>query len=343
MNPEPTDNPEIDLHPESNPAPKSKRLLLKLFLVFLVFLVILAFLSFVGIQNLNKPPETFPINQIVTIEEGTSVKEITALLEEAGVVKSKDLLYYSLILFHEPTSLKASNYRFDQPITTVEVATRLTEGDFDTDLISFTHFEGERASSVARRAALKLSDFNPERFVTNAELNEGKLFPETYFIPLSFTDTDLLKLMLDTFSEKISPYLGEISNHPLSLDEVIVLASIIEREANTKESMKLVSSVLQNRLEIEMALQADASIEYVLNKPLSELTPDDLETDSPYNTYLYRGLPPTPIGNPGIDSIEAVLRPTPTDYFYYLTDSSGTFHFAETYNQHLRNIEIYLR
>jgi UPF0755 protein len=259
------------------------------------------------------------------------------------VVKSKHLLYYSLVLFHEPTTLKASNYRFDQPITTTEVATKLTEGDFATDLISFTHFEGERASSIASRAALVLPNFDPERFIAAAEPHEGKIFPETYFVPFSFTDDDLLTLMLDTFTEKIGPYEEEIANHPLSLNEVLVLASIIEREANTPKSMNLVSSVLQNRLEIDMALQADASIEYILNKPLSELTPDDLKIDSPYNTYLYRGLPPTPIGNPGIDSIEAVLKPADSEYFYYITDDTGTFHFSETYDQHLRNIEAYLR
>ena len=341
MHPEPISNPEVDQQPESKP--RSKRLFFRLLIAFPILILITIILVFLGIKNLNQPPTEFPTGQIISIEKGTSVREITALLEESRVVKSKDLLYYSLILFHEPTSLKASNYRFDEPMTTVEVAARLTEGDFETDLISFTHFEGERASSIAKRAGLNLPDFDPIRFITNAEPNEGKLFPDTYFIPPTFTDSDLLKLMLDTFYKKTRTYLPEIDAHPLSLDEVIVLASIIEREANDIESMKLVSSVLQNRLEIGMALQADASIEYVLDKPLAELTPEDLDIDSPYNTYLYSGLPPTPIGNPGIDSIDAVLRPTPSDYFYYITDDTGIFHFSETYNKHLINIETYLR
>lgn len=108
------------------------------------------------------------------------------------------------------------------------------------------------------------------------------------------------------------------------MEEILALASIIEREANSPDSMKLVSSVLQNRLEIGMALQADASIEYVLDKPLKELTPEDLKIDSPYNTYLYTGLPPTPIGNPGLDAIMAVLQPAESEYFYYITDEEGS-------------------
>jgi len=343
MNPDQTEYPEIELNSAEEIATKPKRFVLVFLAAFLGITIICFVVIVFTIQNLNEPSNSFPTDQVITISEGTSVREITSILEEVGVVKSKHLLYYALVLFHEPTSLKASNYLFDEPITTTEVATRLTEGDFDTDLMSFTHFEGERTKNLAARAALLLPEFDEERFITNGEPLEGKLFPDTYFIPPSFTDEDLLSLMLETFDERINQYAEEIEAHPMSLEEILILASIIEREANTPESMNLVSSVLQNRIEIGMALQADASIEYILDKPLSELTPDDLKIDSPYNTYLYRGLPPTPIGNPGENSILAVLRPSTSDYFYYITDPSGTFHFAETYDQHLINIEIYLR
>jgi len=124
---------------------------------------------------------------------------------------------------------------------------------------------------------------------------------------------------------------------------VINMASLLEREANTEESMKMVSGILQNRLAEGMRLQADASLEYVLNRPLGTLTAEDLEIDSPYNTYRYDGLPPTPIGNPGLTSIMAVLEPTPSDYFYYLTDEDGEFHYAKTFDEHRANIKRYLR
>ena len=190
-----------------------------------------------------------------------------------------------------------------------------TQGDFDTNLVRFTHFEGERATILAERADKTLQNFDAEAFLRTAIPLEGKLFPDTYFIPLSFTEEDLLNLMLATFEEKTAPLKDDIQNHNLDLEEIIILASIIEREANTPESKKLVSGVLQNRLETGMPLQADASIEYVLNKPLSELTPEDLEMESSYNTYLNKGLPPTPIGNPGLEAIVSVLEPTESQFF----------------------------
>ena len=149
--------------------------------------------------------------------------------------------------------------------------------------------------------------------------------------------------MLQTFTEKTTSIQSKIDTHPLGAKGVLILASILEREANSPESMKMVSGILQGRMEAGMPLQADASVEYILDKPLKELTADDLKIDSPYNTYTNRGLPPTPIGNPGLDAIRAVLDPTVTDYVYYITDTDGNFHYARTYNEHLDNVELYLR
>lgn len=322
---------------------RSRRLFLMMILFFSIFIIMFTYVLHAYVENLNQPPAAFPQGELIHIESGMTARAITELLADLHVVESKTLLYYTLVLQHDPLSIKASTYRFIEPMTTFEIASRITQGDFDSDLVRLTHIEGERAAQLAIRAAEVLPDFNHERFVQNAEALEGQLWPETYFVPPQYTDEDLLTLLLNTFTKQLSPYDGLIQNHPLSLDEILVLASIIEREANSPESKRLVSSVLQNRIKIGMALQADASIEYVLEKPLAELTPDDLKIDSPYNTYLNAGLPPTPIGNPGLDSILAVLEPTDSKYFYYITDSTGVFHFAETYDMHLDNIERYLR
>lgn len=334
---------ETDTETEVVLIPKEPHKLVKRILVVIFFVLFSLLTIFNYVKKQNLPPADFPINTPITIEQGTEIKKITEILENEKVVKSKELLYYTLVLFHEPTDIKASTYIFEIPLTTSEVAEQLTKGDFDTDLLRFTHFEGERASQIAERAAKSLPEFNTNRFIENTEKLEGKLFPDTYFIPVTYNDKDLLELMLNTFETKISDLKPQIDEHVLSLNEILVLASIIEREANDLESMKLISGILQNRLKINMALQADASIEYILEKPLSELTPEDLKIDSPYNTYLYSGLPPTPIGNPGLDSIKAVLEPTPSNYFYYITDDEGAFHYAETYREHLINIEKYLK
>ncbi|MCA9362512.1 endolytic transglycosylase MltG [Candidatus Kaiserbacteria bacterium] len=320
-----------------------KRSIFKILIILLLFAIVTLYGAYRYTLVLNQPPVDFPMDRPITIETGTDVRAITEVMADAHVVRSSALLYYTIILFHEPKNIKASVYQFDVPLTTFAVAKRLTEGDFDSDLVRFTHIEGERASLLASRAAEVLPQFNEERFLANTEKLEGKLWPETYFIPEDFTDEDLLDLMLETFTEKTEPLADQIAVHRLTLEEILVLASIVEREANTPESMKMVSGVLQNRLETGMPLQADASIEYILDKPLSELTPEDLEIETPYNTYLNLGLPPTPIGNPGLDAIMAVLEPTESENFYYITGDDGEFYYAKTYTEHLRNIDRHLR
>lgn len=338
-----------DSHIETEPpeAPKVRRWLRVAAALFLLLLATLTF-GYWYVISLNAPSDTFPVNQAVLVEAGTDVRTITEILEREGVVQSADLLYYTLAFLHDPTNIKASRYVFSEPLTTNQVASRLTEGDFDTDLVRFTHFEGERMTAIAERADEALTDFDKGRFLTAAANDEGRLFPDTYFLPGTFTDEELRALMLETYDKRIEPLRAQIESHPFTETEVIILASIIEREANSPESMRNVASVFQNRLEIGMALQADASIEYVVETPLGELPPGELaenlrELDSPYNTYLYPGLPPGPIGNPGLDSINAVLNPADTEYFYYLTADDGTFYYAETYDEHLTNIERYLR
>lgn len=327
---------------ESLTKEAQKRSYLWWLLAVLLLLVISIALTITTFLHLNAAPK-HDLPTSFTVESGTNVKTITANLEKQGLVKSETFLYLLLVTFFEPTNIKASTYIIEEPFTAFQLAKKLVEGDFDSDLIRFTHFEGETVNHIANNAEKQLSGFDKDAFLQLSLPLEGRLFPDTYFIPQTFSATELNELLLTSFEEAIEPLQDQILASKFSLEEILVLASIIEREANTASSMNLVSSVLQNRLAIGMPLQADASIEYVLNKPLKELTPKDLEIDSPYNTYLNPGLPPTPIGNPGLDSIIAVLEPTESNYFYYITDDSGKFHFSETYDQHLQNINIYLR
>jgi UPF0755 protein len=291
---------------------------------------------------LNSPVESGEWPRSVTVAPGTSVREITANLEAEKIIHSKEFLYFALTLFHNPENIKASTYVFEEPLTTLEVAKKLVAGDFDSDLIKFTHREGERATHIAKEAAVVLENFDVERFLERAVPLEGKLYPETYFIPKSFTADQLVDLMVESFEKHVAAELAE-NTSGLSNEEIIVLASILEREANSPESMRMISDILQRRMQEGMPLQADASIEYILDKPLKELAPEDLKIDSPYNTYLNQGLPPTAIGNPGIDAIQAVLNPTPSNYVFYITDNNGIFHYAVTYEEHKENIAKYLR
>jgi UPF0755 protein len=279
----------------------------------------------------------------VTIAEGVSAATAVGELERAGLVRSPLLFHALLVLFFDPGEIKAGTHTFTTVPGTYALAARLTGTAPPGATVTLTLPEGFTAREYATLAGRVLNDLDVAEFVSLATPHEGFLFPDTYLVPPDFTETALLELLRDTYDERTAALAPAIAAHPLSLTEVVTLASLLEREANSEASKRMVSGILQSRLRLGMPLQADASIEYVLNKPLTELTPADLETDSPYNTYLNRGLPPTPIGNPGLTAIEAVLAPTESPYLFYITGNDGAFYYAETYAEHQQNIERYLR
>ncbi len=315
----------------------------KFFIWLVGSVALLATASFFIYSYLLTPPANFPAGQPITIELGTSLRAAVRIAEESGLVRSKWLLHFELYRHHKDTAVKASTYIFDRPLTLGEVATKLTEGDHDTTLVKVTIPEGSSVKDISKIASAALDNFDPDTFRNLALGQEGYLFPETYHIPATYTATELYTLLSNTFNEQVQSLEPALSAHTLTLTEIIILASIIEREANTEESMKIVSGILQERLRIGIALQVDASMEYVLDKPLDQLTAEDLKQESSYNTYLNRGLPPTPIGNPGIQSIKAVLNPTPTDYLFYITGTDGKFYYARDFEEHKGNIARYLR
>jgi UPF0755 protein len=135
----------------------------------------------------------------------------------------------------------------------------------------------------------------------------------------------------------------EISKSKRSLKEIIIMASLIEKEARGEEDRFIISGILWKRIEKGIPLQVDAPFLYILGKESSELTISDLSTNSPFNTYRYKGLPPAPIGNPGLESIKASLRPTTSPYLYYLHDKNGNIYYAKTYDEHKQNIKKYLK
>lgn len=289
------------------------------------------------------PPKNFPTDSVVTINRGLSASSIAHSLEGQNVVKSNLLLYLILTWRYDPANIQAGTFIYQEPLNVWQVAERLNLASSAENLVAVTLPEGFTIEEFAELASVRLDNFNKERFIELGEGKEGYFFPDTYYLPNDFTAEELVEMLSETYLQKTADLAEAMQSHELTADEIVILASILEREANTEESMRTVSGILQNRLAIGMALQADATMEYVLDRPLKQLEASDLEIDSPYNTYLYRGLPPTPIGNPGIMAINAVLNPIVSDYFYYLTDDEGDFYYAETFDEHRSNIAKYLR
>lgn len=306
---------------------------------------IVSFVSFILllVAFLITAPGNFPTDQSIFIKPGLSAAEITTEVKKTGAVRSSTLLYAILVTFHDPSNIKAGAYAFSEPLNVFGVAARLAEDVPQADLVTLTFPEGYSVHDYSVIAGDTLSNFDQEYFYEQARGYEGYLFPDTYFVPTDFTADSLIELLRNAYKQKTESYRKELITGAMSEEAVITLASIVEREANSPESMRIVAGILKKRLAADMPLQVDASMEYILDKPLKELTAEDLTFDSPYNTYLYRGLPPTPIGNPGLTAITAVLEPEETDYWYYITDNEGEFHYARTLAEHNQNIARYLR
>jgi UPF0755 protein len=307
---------------------------------FATFFIVCIALCVLTMYWLYQPPHgEYP--RFVTIEEGSSAATIAHVVKDAGVVRSQIILYTLLTYSNDPTKIYAGTYVFDEPLNIGEVAQKLAGGDILTPTITLTIPEGTANKDVARIAERVLEAFDTELFLELSSSDEGYLLPETYHLPPTFTEAELHTLLKKSFEDTTKVL--DFSKSALSKEGVVILASVLEREANDETSMRMVSGILQNRLSIDMPLQADATLEYVLDKPLKDLTPDDLKRNSPYNSYLNKGLPPTPIGNPGIMALESVLAPTKSDFLFYITGNDGNFYYAKTYAEHKRNIDSYLR
>lgn len=307
-----------------------------------LFLAVLALFA-IYFLTLGSSPSKFPVGVTLEIEEGSNAKAIVEKLKDENYIRSELYAHMVLSLDLDGAHMQAGRYQFTNTLTTEELLAALTEGTYKLPPIRITIPEGLRGSDIDTIANELLAGDDSLVTATEYDAYIGYLFPDTYFVPESFTETELISLMRERFDEVLSDYTAQIETSTFTLDEILILASILEREANSEESMHMVAGVLMNRLDIGMALQVDATLDYLLDKESSELTLDDLDIDSPYNTYEYPGLPPAPIANPGRTAIEAVLAPTESEYMYYLTDKDGNFHYATTFEAHKLNKERYLR
>jgi len=267
---------------------------------------------------------------IYTVQRGWGDDEIADNLKELGIIRSSYFFKFYAILSLKHSGLQAGEYSLSTKMSSHEIASKMAKGSIIRDKVVI--LEGWNIKDIAQYLEAK-NICKKDYFIslTKNRAVEGYLFPDTYEIAKGDTCDDILNLMLDNFEKKLTPDLrAEITRQKKTVSQVVIMASLIEKEVQTLEDKKIVSGILWKRIAIGMPLQVDATIVYITGN--AQIFAKDKLIDSLYNTYKYYGLPKGPISNPGMDSITAAIYPTKTNNLYYL--SAGKTYFSETLEQH---------
>lgn len=289
-----------------------------------------------------------PITEkVVRVNAGMSVMAIGKLLESNGLVRSSLIFELASMFSGSSHALKAGHYAINTGMSIPEIIKKIASGE--TLVYKFTIPEGLTIAEIAKiwevegfgTSAKFMEALNDPALYAKYGIKtnslEGYLFPETYIFPYGISEKDAIEKMLSLFNEKVSEAFAKApSINNLSLPEIVTLASIIEKEARVADERAIISAVFRNRLKLGMKLESCPTVLYELGYPNRELTYDDLRNGSLlHNTYVYQGLPPGPICNPGISSIIAAINPSNDKYLYFVSKNDGTHHFAENYNDFL--------
>lgn len=302
-----------------------------------------------------------------TVNLGESANVIANNLVLAGLLNDAQLFLDYARYYGLDSQLEAGDFRLSPQLTIPQLALALTDArpiDFTVSFIAGWRLE-EMADSIA---TLQPANIRADEFLAIAQRQvpfdtsrydflrdlppdaslEGYLYPDAYTLPLEATAVDLIDVMLTRFGEQVTPQLREtFAAQGLSLHDAVTLASITHREAVLADERPLIAGVYLNRLNIGMLLQADPTVQYAVGQPgnwwKNPLTLADLQYDSPYNTYVYSGLPPGPISSVGVNTLQAVANPTPSEYFFFVADCNaevaGTHLFSVTYEEHLVKVQ----
>jgi len=302
---------------------------------------------------LLSPPHHVPAGEIreIAIAPETPLREIARQLYDAGLIRSPYFFRLYLRLTDRDRQLKAGNYRLVTGVSVPVLTERLCAGE--NSYIAVTIPEGFTMEQIAGTLQQK-GLIDADKFWEAAEkeefaydfLNEavparnrleGFLFPDTYYISRGMSEKDIIEMMLKRFAQVLTPEVRErLAEENLTVQEMVTLASMVEKEARHPEEQPLIAGVMLNRLQAGMPLQVDATVLYALGEHRERVYYRDLEVDSPYNTYRYRGLPPGPIASPGEGAIRAVLYPASHNYLYYVARPDGFHIFSATLEEHNR-------
>lgn len=337
-------------------------------ILLLLILIGSAFIYF--FTKVNQAASDESASATVLIEKGLSTKQVAAKLEDENFIDNR--LVFILYVYSKGAvnKIQAGDYLLDRKMSIAEIVEIISKGKVIANEHRITIVEGWSNDQIGKYLAER-NIFTQEGFqnilTTNqtgfkfnepaAKYNyEGFLFPDTYSLAKNATADILVSKMLKNFELKITEkMIADISSKHLQLSDVIILASIVEKEVGrNKEKIttqdkdalqrerELVASVFYNRLKKGIRLQSDATVNYITGKSDRQATFEDIKVKSPYNTYLVTGLPPGPIGNPGIDAIKAAIYPAMSDYLYFLNKTDGEAVFAKTLEEHNQNRAKYL-
>jgi len=312
----------------------------------IVLFVLMGIVAISGIawwtQGFRAPDPQNSEKVAFVIPQGANVRQIGNDLKEAGLIKDPIIFFLYIRQEGLDKNIQAGSYVLAPSMNLKELVDSLRHGSVDV-WVRIT--EGQRAEEVAEQMDDTLENYDPSWDAVLIE-NEGWLYPDSYLIPKDAQVEDVLRIINNNFDSQLSS--AGIDPQDPEMHRILTIASLIEREALVDEEKPLISSVIHNRLNSGMALDIDATLQYAKGKdsqgkwwsiPRSE----DTSIDSPYNTYLNPGLPPGPIGNPGIGAIKAAVNPEESSFYFYIHDSTGEVHFAETLEEHNENIQKYLQ
>ncbi len=317
---------------------------------FITFLLIVVFLFFFfyTIASLYEP---YPIpNKTIVIEKGTSAQKVAKDLQNKQIIPSATLFLVLDKLLPSDKQLKYGKFNFSGWFSFMDIIHKLTSGEVVTNRITIPEGYTVRrtASLLSKKELIDYSQFmtlcTDSSFIDSLGLKipnlEGFLFPDTYYIPYYADERLIIKMMVDNFFMQW----GIIQPQPIEFDslyKIVILASIVEREAIYDDERPLIAGVYTKRLKENMLLQADPTVAYALELnriSRKKIYYEDLKINSIYNTYRYKGLPPTPICNPGIQSLLAALHPQDTDYLFFFAGKDKRHIFSKTYREHLKKL-----
>ena len=266
-------------------------------------------------------PDDFLPESIVNIKEDSSLRYISKYLEENRIIRSRALFETFVIIWGGEKHIVPGDYLFENKLSVFEVARRVSKGERHLAPVKVTIPEGFNVLDISEVFTIKLPNFNEERFLVEGIKKEGYLFPDTYFFLVTDNEEDVLRSMNNNFEKKILPFESQIIISGKTEEEIIIMASLIEKESKGDIDREFISGILWKRLAMNMPLQVDAELD----------------------TYKTKGLPENPISNPGIKAIKAALYPKISDYLYYLHDEDGNVHYAKTFEEHKLNKQKYLK